>query len=213
MRSTEGARLGAQPADVPKVVGVCGSSTELNGAIQKKQGRIGLRKATTLTGIAGLVWVSLGIFSYAGCGSGNGTTNCVEMPADGGKDLCAFVGTWTATSGTVALTCAGSPSTSQVTGTDVWQLGTTSDLIQPASSGGGCALLADVSGKTATALPNQSCSMSMGSETVNLTISTYTFVLGSGDTTATEMASGTGIASSSGVSETCTYTEMATYTK
>ena len=172
-----------------------------------------MRERLTMTRTTRLMWVAFGIFVYAGCGSGNGTNTCVEMPGDGGKNLCAFVGTWTAKSGTITLTCAGTPSTSQVTEPDVWQAGTTSDLIQPASSGGGCALLADVSGNTATALPNQTCSTSSGSETVNLTISTYTFVLDSGDTTATEMASGTGAVSASGINETCSYAEMATYTK
>jgi hypothetical protein len=165
-----------------------------------------------MTRIACVMWVGLGSFLYAGCGSGSDTT-CVDMTGDGGKNLCAFIGTWTATSGTITLNCAGTPSTSQLTSTDVWQAGATSDLIQPASSGGGCALLANVSGNTATALPNQSCSMLSGSETVNLTLATYTFMLGSTDTTATETASGTAIVSRSGSTETCTYTEMGAYTK
>jgi hypothetical protein len=138
---------------------------------------------------------------------------CVDNSADGGKDLCAFIGTWTAKSGTATLNCAGTPSTSQVTGDTVWQRGTTSDLIQPASSGGGCALLANVSGNTATGLPNQTCSMSSGSDTINLTLSTYTFVLGSDHTTATEMGSGTGVVSGGGTSLSCTYSETATYSK
>ena len=169
-----------------------------------------MRRRLSVTRTARLMGAGLGIFLYAGCGSGSGI--CVD-PTDGGKNLCAFIGTWTANSGTVTLTCAGTPSTSTVTESDVWQAGTTSDLVQPASSGGGCVLLADVSGNTATALPNQTCSTSSGSDTVNLTISTYTFVLGTSHAAATEPASGTGTVSGSGVSETCSYTEMATYTK
>jgi hypothetical protein len=137
----------------------------------------------------------------------------MDMSADGGKNICAFVGTWTLTSGTIILTCGGYPSTSQLTSSEtLWQQGTTSDLVQPASTGGGCALLANVSGNTATALPNQTCSSSSGPDTINLTLSTYTFVLGSDHTTATEIGLGSAVISGP-TSESCTYSERATYTK
>lgn len=155
---------------------------------------------------------SLGLFVTALFGLGCGSAN--SAGPDGGKNLNVFIGTWTATSGTVTLTCAGQVTTAQVTGNDVWQMGTTSDLVQPAdSSSSGCVLLANVSGNTATALPNQTCAVPMGTTTVNLTIAKYTFILASDGTTATESGSGPGTATTNGSTETCTYAETAMYTK
>src|SRR6185312_4784348 len=161
-----------------------------------------------------LMSLGLAVFFQASCGSGNGASAC-SSGSDGGKDTCQFIGTWPVSSGTIALTCGGQVTTGQVTGDDVWQTGTTSDLLQPAdSSAAGCVLLANVAGDIATALPNQVCTITMGTETVKLTIATYTFMLGNNNgTTATENASGTGTVTVNGTSETCTYTETATYTK
>jgi hypothetical protein len=141
----------------------------------------------------------------AGCGSVTSMGS-----ADAGKDLAAFVGSWTLGSGTITLTCAGLVTTSPVSGNEMWQLGTSSDLMQPAgSSSSGCLLLANVSGKTATALPNQSCSK-MG---VDLTLTAYTFVVGSSGTTASETASGTETLNMGGAGPTCSYAETATFTR
>ena len=156
---------------------------------------VGCRLAALLTVVAaGLL---------AACGSVTSTVN-----SDGGKDLTGFLGTWTLVSGTTTVTCAGVATPSAVTGNVVWQAGTTSDLIQPAdSSASGCDLLANVSGNTAAALPNQTCNK-MGTD---LTISSYTFAIGPSG--ATETANGTKTVSTSGVGATCTYSETATYTK
>lgn len=144
----------------------------------------------------------------AGCGSVTATNS--DGGDAGGKDLQTFVGTWTLVSGTTTLTCSGVVTTEQVTTNVVWQVGTTSDLIQPAdTAASGCDLLANVSGKVATALPNQTC----GKMGTDLTISMYTFTVASSGTSATESSSGTRVVSTAGVGMTCTYTETATYTK
>jgi hypothetical protein len=151
------------------------------------------------------VWVAMGASAIGvGCGSVTSMGN-----PDAGKDLAALVGSWTLGSGTITLTCSGLVTTSAVSGNEMWQLGTSSDLMQPAgSSSSGCVLLANVSGKTATALPNQSCSK-MG---VALTLTAYTFVVGSSGT-ATETASGTETVNMGGAGTTCSYAETATFTK
>ncbi len=159
--------------------------------------------------IRGSIYVAgAAVIASAGCGSSS------SAAADGGKDLQAFIGTWTATSGTVSLTCSGRVSTTQVTGNDVWQMGTTTDLVQPAdSSSSGCIVLANVSGNTATALPNQACTLNMGGTVVDLTIAKYTFVVGASGTTAAETATGTGAVTTNGTTTNCTYSETAGYTK
>lgn len=146
----------------------------------------------------------------AGCGSVTSTANSDGGMDVAGKDLQTFIGTWTLVSGTTMQTCAGVAMTEQVTMNVVWQAGTSSDLMQPAdSAASGCVLLANVSGGTATASPNQTCSK-MGT---NLTISMYTFTVGESGTSATESSSGTKTLTTAGVGTTCTYTETATYTK
>jgi hypothetical protein len=145
----------------------------------------------------------------AGCGSVTSTNSDGGVDV-AGKDLQTFIGTWTLGSGTTMQTCAGVVTTQQVTTDVVWQAGTTSDLIQPAdSAASGCDLLANVSGKVATALPGQSC----GKMGTNLMISMYTFTVAASGTSATESSSGTRVVSTAGVGMTCTYTETATYTK
>ncbi len=146
----------------------------------------------------------------AGCGSVTSSANSDGGVDVAGTDLQTFIGTWTLVSGTTMLTCSGVVMTEQVTMNVVWQAGTTSDLMQPAdSTASGCALLANASGKIATASPNQTC----GKMGTDLTISMYKFTVGSNGTSATESSSGTKTVSTAGVGTTCTYTETATYTK
>jgi hypothetical protein len=175
--------------------------------------KLGRRRPATGNQIAAfLALAACGVL--AGCGSVTSTANS-DGGVDGGvdvarKDLQTFIGTWTLGSGTTTLTCSGVVTTEQVTKNVVWQTGTTSDLMQPAdSAASGCDLLANASGKIATASPNQTCSK-MGTD---LTISMYTFTVGSNGTSATESSSGTKTVSTAGVGTTCTYTETATYTK
>jgi hypothetical protein len=149
-----------------------------------------------------------------GCGSGglapgdggeNGGTG------DGGKNLSLFIGTWQPTSGSETVNCAGQPQTDAITDNTIWQMGTTSDLVQPPDSSG-CPLLANVSGSTATALPHQSCTQSMSGLTLTLTITSYTFTVAASGTTATETASGTAVTSGT-AAVSCTVTESAMYKK
>jgi hypothetical protein len=166
--------------------------------------KIGRRRSGARSQIAACVAMAVSVIG-AGCGSVTSTGS-----TDAGKDLAAIVGSWTLGSGTITLTCSGLVTTSAVSGNEMWQLGTSSDLMQPAgSSSSGCLLLANVSGKTATALPNQTCSK-MG---VALTFTAYTFVVGSSGTTATETASGTKAVNQGGAGTTCSYAETATFTK
>lgn len=156
------------------------------------------------------------ITAALGCSSSSlrGPDGGSHGASDSGRDLNAFIGTWTANSGTITLTCSGQITTAQVTGNDVWQIGTTSDLLQPAdSSSSGCVVLANVSGDTATGLPNQTCALPTGGTTVDLTVTKYIFVLGSDGTAATETASGTGSVTNNGSTSTCSYAETATYIK
>lgn len=150
----------------------------------------------------------------AGCGSDGLSTGDAGNngdKGDGGKNLQLFIGTWQPTSGSETLNCTGQPQTDSITDNTIWQMGTTSDLVQPPDSSG-CPLLANVSGNTATALPSQSCTESMSGLTLVLTVKSYTFTVAAGGTTATESASGTAV--TTGVAAlSCTVTESATYKK
>jgi hypothetical protein len=146
----------------------------------------------------------------AGCGSVTAASPDGGGLADGGSILQTFLGTWTLGSGTITLTCSGLNMFSQVSGNIVWQAGTSSDLMEPAnSSSTGCLLLASASGKTATALPNQTCNKGG----MDLTLTGYMFVVGASGMTATETGNGTEAVTTGGVGTSCTYAETATYTK
>ena len=160
------------------------------------------------------VVASLLALGSAGCGSGGLATGDAGENGgngDGGKNLSLFIGTWQPTSGSETVTCAGQAQTDTITDNTVWQMGTSSDLVQPPDSSG-CSLLANVSGNTATALPHQSCTQTMTGLTLTLTVTSYTFTVAAGGTTATEMASGTAVTSGT-ASLTCTVTESAMYKK
>jgi hypothetical protein len=167
------------------------------------------RMATGSQIAALLAMAAAGLLAASGCGSVT-AAGSDGGPGGDGSILQTFLGTWTLSSGTITLTCSGLNMVSQVSGNIVWQVGTTSDLMEPAdSSSTGCVLLANASGKTATALPNQTCSKGG----VDLTLTGYTFVLGSTGTTATETGNGNETVTTGGVGTTCTYAESATYTK
>ena len=143
--------------------------------------------------------------------------------SSGGKDTAKFVGVWSAASGTYTQTCPGDAAnsgSSQVTTTDTWATGTTSDLVQTIA-GTSCVLHADISADTATATPaNQTCSISStatngDSLTQMLTLTAYNFVVSPDGLTATENYSGTLVLTdnTAGASENCTFTQTASYTK
>ncbi|HVV50311.1 MAG TPA: hypothetical protein VHO06_11670 [Polyangia bacterium] len=132
-----------------------------------------------------------------------------------GKDLARFAGTWSSTAGTLVTTCDGQSSTSALSQTLTWSLGTSSDLIQtlPQTE---CIIHADVDGDTASELGTQTCTLATTDaygEPVNETVSVtaYTFALSADGKTATENLSSTVLLTnnSTGVSGTCTVTETA----
>jgi hypothetical protein len=139
------------------------------------------------------------------------------------KDLGKFVGVWGAPSGTFVETCPGNPSgggTSQVTDTETWSLGSTSDLVQTIP-GTTCVFHADVSGDTASESPSgQMCTVNStlangDSLTAVLTITAYRFVVSSDDLTANETYSGTEQDTDNTTLESgnCTFTQTASYMK
>ncbi len=161
-----------------------------------------------------IVFAWLVVSLSAGCGGSDGLSaddgGNGAGEGDGGKNLQLFIGTWHVTSGSQTVTCAGQSQLSAATDT-IWQMGTTSDLMQPVDSSG-CPFLANVSGNTATAVPNQSCSLTMSGSTVKLTVTSYTFTVAASGTTATDIGRGTAVATGA-VSNSCTFTESATYSK
>lgn len=140
----------------------------------------------------------------------------------GSKDLTKFIGVWGAPTGTYTQTCPGDAAntgTSQVTDTETWAAGTTSDLVQSIPNSA-CVLHADVSANTATASPaGQSCTSSgtVGGDSITqvATLTAYNFVVSSDGLTATENYSGTLVLTdnTAGLSENCTFTQTASFTK
>jgi hypothetical protein len=122
-----------------------------------------------------------------------------------------FLGTWTPTSGAIALNCGGTITSDRATDTTKWVAGTTSDLVQPADSSG-CSLRANVSGNTATLLPGQMCTQQTNGSSLTIALSTYTFTVASDGKTASEQASGTAVLTGATTAD-CTYNATVSYTK
>ena len=133
-----------------------------------------------------------------------------------GKDMAAFVGVWSPTAGTTTVSCSGSSDSSPVTTNVTWSLGTSSDLIQTAP-GTSCVIHADVEGSTASGVGTQTCvfqstdSYSGDALSTSLSLTAYTFVIGSDGHTATENFSGTLLRTDNytGLNTSCTYSETA----
>jgi len=134
----------------------------------------------------------------ASCGGGGG-----------GGSTAKFIGTWSFTSGTSTLTCAGTPYTSQMTGTVTVQEGTTSDLVINQES---CVLHYSVTGSTAMLVPGQSCVQVFDTDSVTVAYSADNVQTSDG-VTATEAGSGTATLVINGQTLTCTYSSTATLTK
>ncbi len=169
--------------------------------------------------------------SMAGAGASGKGNSHAGAPSDGGADGSSgapgsgdktepFLGTWTAVSGTLTLTCSGiDPSNTDVTGERTWEQGTTTDLIQP-SFEGDCEFTANVSGLTATALGGQTCtetgtdSTSGDSFTQQLKFDSYEFVVSSDGGSASETFSGTDTYTDTtrNVTLTCSFDETASFT-
>jgi hypothetical protein len=150
----------------------------------------------------------------------SGAPGASGAPAVGGK-LAPFVGTWTAVSGTLAILCPGVPaSTEAVTGTETWAPGTVSDLVQPGFEAD-CDLNANVSARTATALPGQTCTESSTDDTSgdtitqDFTIESFKFVVSSDGKSATQTFAGNDDYTdvTTGGELVCMFTETASFTK
>jgi hypothetical protein len=157
-----------------------------------------------------LVTLSL---TAAACGGSGG----------GGDDLGKFIGVWSPTSGTYSQTCPGddyNTGTGQVTDTETWAMGTTSELVQTIA-GSSFVLHADVSSNTASASPAGQTYSTSGSTTEGdsvtetTTYTAYTFVVNSDGLTATENLSGTLVLNFNtvGFVDNCTFTQTASYAK
>ena len=136
----------------------------------------------------------------------------------GGGNINKFVGVWAPSSGTFTVTCNGQANTSQVTDTETWAAGTTSDLVQTIP-GTSCVFHADVTASTATGVPGQTCQVDqiIGGDSVTdrLSFTAYTFSLSADGLTATESYSGNDAETdnTTGQSINCTFTQQATYSK
>lgn len=149
---------------------------------------------------------------FLGCGGSS-----TPAPAGGGgmvgtgmTGVSKFVGTWHPTSGTITILCAGVNQTMTVTDNLTWAAGVGADIVQ---TSGGCALKANITGTTGSALPSQMCTEMDGTTTTIISLSAYTFSLSADGQTATENASGNAMVSDSGLSVTCSYSETAGYQK
>ncbi len=131
-----------------------------------------------------------------------------------GDNLGRFVGTWRATSGTVTTICPGyQPFTDPVSGNLVWSSGVSSDLISTDPIGA-CAMMADVNGATASAVPGQSCTLPDGLGGLStVTFVGYTFVISADGQTATENGSGHVTYVVEGASIVCSFNESGSYQK
>jgi hypothetical protein len=175
-----------------------GQAIEGGDAVSTNERRIDMRNSIK----ALLVTISLAGLS---CGSN-------------AKDLSHFIGVWSVASGTFTITCAGTPSTSQVTGTETWATSSTSDLVETIP-GTTCVFHADVSANTATGLSSQLCTINGTdpaygtSYTEILTFVAYNFVVSPDGKTATENFSGNATYTESGSTQNCSFTQTASYTK
>jgi hypothetical protein len=148
------------------------------------------------------------VMALAGCSSSS----------NAGPDLGAFEGTWTPTAVTEVVTCNGTPTTSSITANLTWaQSATNSSEIVSSSTGGSCTFTASVSGSTATATAGQTCTETepaqTGTETINLTLGSYSFAVSSDDKTAQITGNGSANIVLNGATTSCTYTESGSYTK
>jgi len=150
------------------------------------------------------------VMALAGCSSSN----------NAGPDLGAFEGTWTPTAVTETVSCTGNPSeTNPVTATLTFaQSATNSSDLVVSNNASSCTFTATVSGSSATVASGATCTTtgttSTGvAETVNSTVTSYTFAVNSSDTTATITGAGSANVIENGTTTACTYQETGTFTK
>jgi hypothetical protein len=139
----------------------------------------------------------------------------------------AFIGTWKATSGTTTRTCNGTMTTLPLASnnTDSWASGSNATIVLTNEFG---SLNATVSGSTATlstgsgvwleAFPGDgavspSTDVAAGTFSGNVSVTDYTFALGSDGKSATETYAGTVSVAEDGGTAPCAVTETASYEK
>jgi hypothetical protein len=190
----------------------CLLAEPLDGAASGSAGSSGAHAGARGTGESG----ATGSGGANGRGGATGTSGAPATDA-----AAAFLGTWTATSGTLTITCPGTgvaPSSTDVTGdTETWTAGSGTDLVLNGVDGS-CNLTANVSGRTATGSPGQSCTDSGTSDAGDsysevLAFEHGTFVISSDRTTATQTLSGEDVYTdhTKNVTLDCVFTESATY--
>jgi hypothetical protein len=156
--------------------------------------------------------------SHAGSSSSGAGGSGGSGGSPSSSKLAPFLGTWTATSGTLTLTCPGiAPSNTDATGSETWSPGTASDLVAIGFEST-CNFNANVSGKVATGLPRQVCNESSTATngdaiTQSLTFTSLTFVVSADGATATQKFSGTDLYTDTTTAQslTCTFSETAEY--
>lgn len=140
----------------------------------------------------------------------------------GSKNVAGFVGVWSPASGTFTSTCPGGngTNTTQVTDTETWAAGTTSDLVQTIPNTN-CVFHADISASTATGVAGQTCTVNTAATATTdsftdvYSFTSYTFVISPDGMTATENYSGNLAETDNTInlSGNCTFTQTASYTK
>jgi len=152
--------------------------------------------------------IAVGSFLLAlgACGGGS----------SGGAGIAKIKGTWQPTTYLATVDCGANGSVSENVGSNVmWSMGTTSDLIQTDTSSN-CVIHADVTGYTASAIAGQTCLIpNDGSgDSINISLSSYTFSLSADYQTAQESGSGSALVTfANGASATCVYQLQAAYHK
>lgn len=135
--------------------------------------------------------------------------------SSGGGGVAKIKGTWQPTSYMSTITCPGFNPNVQNTGSNViWSMGTISDVVQTDTTTS-CVILADVTGYTASARPGQSCLThdALG-DTINVTLTSYTFSLSADFQTAAEAGSGSAqVTFTDGTASVCVYSLSAAYHK
>ena len=190
----------------------CLLAEPLDGAASGSAGNSPSNAGAKGTGESG----ATGASGATGRGGATGTSG-----ASNSGGAAAFLGTWTATSGTLTITCPGTgvaPSSTDVTGdTETWTAGSGTDLVLNGVDGS-CNLTANVSGRTATGSPGQTCTDSGTSSAGDsysevLAFEHGTFVISSDGTTATQTLSGADVYTdkTKNITLDCVFTESATY--
>ena len=131
----------------------------------------------------------------------------VGCSSSSGGGLGNFTGVWKPTAVNLVVTCDGQEVTDSVTDNLTWAVSASdsSDIV----STGSCTVTASVSGDTATATANQTCSTkSTAGATILLTLDTFTFTTADGKNAT---LTGNGTATVSGIN--CTFTESGSLSK